>query len=426
MPEPIDVVEALLFASDTPLETERIREVLDLESPRRGARAGGASCARATTPRARALQIVEVGGGFRLVTRPELAPWLVQLARARTRVRLSRPALETLAIIALQAAGVAAGGRRGARRELRRGARQPARAPARPHRRPQGRRRAARSSTRRRASSSSPSGCATSPICRRWTASWSSPSSPRPRRARRGRARPGAGAAADPAQQDPGPGGADAPAAGLSACSRRAASPSTAPCAVEPGAQADPERDVITRRRPARCRRPSAAHLPAPPQAARLRDHRARSAGPPGGRSTCSRATARARVSGGPPRLRRRGRCCSSPTTVRSPTGCSTRATRSRASTRREVRGARARRPTCRAGAAASTLRRRPRGAQRVARAGARTDHDVGSALTFAEGRKHEVQALLRGARPPRAPAPPRRLRPAPPRRPAPGGQPRR
>jgi segregation and condensation protein B len=47
----------------------------------------------------RALQVVEVGGGFRLVTRPEIAPWLVKLARSRTRSRLSRPALETLAII---------------------------------------------------------------------------------------------------------------------------------------------------------------------------------------------------------------------------------------------------------------------------------------------------------------------------------------
>ena len=47
-----------------------------------------------------ALQIVEVGGGYRMVTRPEVAPWLVRLARARTRARLSRPALEALAIIA--------------------------------------------------------------------------------------------------------------------------------------------------------------------------------------------------------------------------------------------------------------------------------------------------------------------------------------
>ena len=48
----------------------------------------------------RALAIVEVGGGYRMVTRPEIAPWLLRLARTRTRARLSRPALETLAIIA--------------------------------------------------------------------------------------------------------------------------------------------------------------------------------------------------------------------------------------------------------------------------------------------------------------------------------------
>jgi segregation and condensation protein B len=35
-----------------------------------------------------------------MVTRPEIAPWLVRLARSRTKARLSRPALETLAIVA--------------------------------------------------------------------------------------------------------------------------------------------------------------------------------------------------------------------------------------------------------------------------------------------------------------------------------------
>jgi segregation and condensation protein B len=35
-----------------------------------------------------------------MVTRPELAPWLVRLARARSRVRLSRASLEALAIVA--------------------------------------------------------------------------------------------------------------------------------------------------------------------------------------------------------------------------------------------------------------------------------------------------------------------------------------
>ena len=99
MPNPIDVVEALLFASDVPLEPERIREVLDLENAKTARELVGELMARYEAE-PRGLAIVEVGGGFRMVTRPELAPWLVRLARARTRVRLSRPALETLAIIA--------------------------------------------------------------------------------------------------------------------------------------------------------------------------------------------------------------------------------------------------------------------------------------------------------------------------------------
>ena len=48
----------------------------------------------------RALAVVEVGGGYRMVTRPQIAPWLMRLAKTRTKARLSRPALETLAIIA--------------------------------------------------------------------------------------------------------------------------------------------------------------------------------------------------------------------------------------------------------------------------------------------------------------------------------------
>src|SRR5262249_53809386 len=89
---------ALLFASDTPVEPALIQEVLDLPSAD-GARELIESLRRRFDEQARALQIIEVGGGFRLVTRPEIAPWLVKLARSRTRSRLSRPSLETLAII---------------------------------------------------------------------------------------------------------------------------------------------------------------------------------------------------------------------------------------------------------------------------------------------------------------------------------------
>src|SRR5262245_66124789 len=98
VPNPTDVVEALLFASDTPLEADRIREVLDLEDP---------SAARDLVDELRAryaaadsaLAIAEVAGGYRMVTRTEIAPWLMKLAKSRTRARLRRPALETLAIV---------------------------------------------------------------------------------------------------------------------------------------------------------------------------------------------------------------------------------------------------------------------------------------------------------------------------------------
>jgi segregation and condensation protein B len=99
VPNPVDVVEAMLFASDVPLEAERIREVLDLENAAT-ARGLVEELVARYEAEPRGLAIGEVGGGYRMVTRPELAPWLVRLARARTRVRLSRPALETLAIIA--------------------------------------------------------------------------------------------------------------------------------------------------------------------------------------------------------------------------------------------------------------------------------------------------------------------------------------
>ena len=98
MPNPVDVVEALLFASDAPLEAERIREVLDLEAVA-DARLLVDELRARYEEQNRALTITEVGGGYRMVTRPDLAPWLVRLARARTRVRLSRASLEALAIV---------------------------------------------------------------------------------------------------------------------------------------------------------------------------------------------------------------------------------------------------------------------------------------------------------------------------------------
>src|SRR5437764_5102534 len=60
MTEPIDVVEALLFASETPVEPDRIREVLELGSPEE-ARALVTRLKARLDAEDRALMIIEVG-----------------------------------------------------------------------------------------------------------------------------------------------------------------------------------------------------------------------------------------------------------------------------------------------------------------------------------------------------------------------------
>src|SRR2546425_12115500 len=48
----------------------------------------------------RGLQLVEVAGGFQIATRPDCAPWIKRLERAKEGARLSRSAMEPLAIVA--------------------------------------------------------------------------------------------------------------------------------------------------------------------------------------------------------------------------------------------------------------------------------------------------------------------------------------
>ena len=48
----------------------------------------------------RAFRVEEVAGGFRLLTRRHFAPWLRRLEHVPPQVRLSAPAMETLAVVA--------------------------------------------------------------------------------------------------------------------------------------------------------------------------------------------------------------------------------------------------------------------------------------------------------------------------------------
>lgn len=95
---PLGILEALLFVSDAPVSLERIEAVLDGYSKAEVSRLLGdlqEQCRRSE----RGIVLSEVGGGYRLTTKPEAAPWIQRL-RGSKPARLSRAALETLALIA--------------------------------------------------------------------------------------------------------------------------------------------------------------------------------------------------------------------------------------------------------------------------------------------------------------------------------------
>jgi segregation and condensation protein B len=97
MPELKPLVEALLFGADGPLRIDRLAEVLESERGDVLAVLDELTAEYAAAPRGFFLQ--EVAGGYQLRTRPEFSDYLRRLGRARP-FKFSRPAMETLAIIA--------------------------------------------------------------------------------------------------------------------------------------------------------------------------------------------------------------------------------------------------------------------------------------------------------------------------------------
>ena len=93
------IVEAVLFASDAPLspdEIARADEALDEDRAEEALQALQAEYDDAQ----RAFQLVEIAGGYQLLTRPEYAPYLERFDNVPRPARLSGPSIETLAIIA--------------------------------------------------------------------------------------------------------------------------------------------------------------------------------------------------------------------------------------------------------------------------------------------------------------------------------------
>jgi len=102
------VIEALLFISGEPLSPDRIKAVLALseaknvleEIDRGKIKSLLWELQQEYDMRLSGLRIVEVAGGFQIVTPPEVSQWVKKLKKIKQSARLTKPSLETLAIIA--------------------------------------------------------------------------------------------------------------------------------------------------------------------------------------------------------------------------------------------------------------------------------------------------------------------------------------
>ncbi len=92
------IVEALIFASPEPLTPKALFKLLDSD-PQEEVREA-LELLKQDYERPGGLQLVEVAGGFQIVTRPDLHEWVRRLFHERSTQKLSAQALETLAVIA--------------------------------------------------------------------------------------------------------------------------------------------------------------------------------------------------------------------------------------------------------------------------------------------------------------------------------------
>ena len=92
-------VEALLFASDTPLSPSRLMSITGAPSVK-VIKEALESIDGFYRDHRRSFEIVEVAGGYQITTLPEYSNVVIQLFKSRRKSRLSQPALETLAIVA--------------------------------------------------------------------------------------------------------------------------------------------------------------------------------------------------------------------------------------------------------------------------------------------------------------------------------------
>jgi segregation and condensation protein B len=92
------ILEALIFASPEPLTPKQMYRLLSSE-PKEDIQAALAEL-KSDYNRTGGIQLVEVAGGYQIVTRSDLHEWVRRLFHERSTQRLTAQGLETLAVIA--------------------------------------------------------------------------------------------------------------------------------------------------------------------------------------------------------------------------------------------------------------------------------------------------------------------------------------
>jgi segregation and condensation protein B len=92
------ILESLIFMSDNPVRLETLIEILP-ESNKEAILEGIEQIKREYAETSKGFELMEVAGGYQFRTKPRWAQWVSRLKKAKA-VKLSRSALETLAIVA--------------------------------------------------------------------------------------------------------------------------------------------------------------------------------------------------------------------------------------------------------------------------------------------------------------------------------------
>ncbi len=92
-------LESLLFIAGNPLSLDRLKGIFE-EANGEQIEAQLLALRQEYEDRQAGIMLVEVAGGYQLATRAEYAPWIRKFKSVKVSTKLSKPALETLAIVA--------------------------------------------------------------------------------------------------------------------------------------------------------------------------------------------------------------------------------------------------------------------------------------------------------------------------------------